>query len=141
MGGGGKRTAFALTLAYAAIATYIGTGNPLSTPSAWYAQVLVAPLLALALLGSARRPRAGKFAAAAITLLFGYVLAATYVVKLIPLYGGYQGRGSLKDIAAQYFLRIHALRDNLNCVALGSATMIFAMAVAVLRWSSRWRSY
>lgn len=125
-------TAFALTLAYAAIATYIGTGNPLSTPSAWYAQVLVAPLLALALLGSARRPRAGKFVAAAITLLFGYVLAATYVVKLIPLYGGYQGRGSLKDIAAQYFLRIHALRDNLNCVALGSATMIFTMAVAVL---------
>ena len=124
--------AFTLAIAYATVVVYVRTGNPLSTPSAWYAQVLVAPTLALLLLGTARRPRFGKFLAIAIALLFGYVLAATYALKLIPLYAGYQGRGSLKDIAAQYLLRIHDLSANLNSVALGPATLIFALTFAVV---------
>ena len=124
--------AFALALAYVTVMVYIGTGNPQSTPSAWYAQVLVAPTLALILLGTVRRPRAGRVLAPAIALFFGYLLASTYVVKLIPLYAGYAGRGSLRDIAAQYFLRIHALSSNLNSVALGPATLIFILAFAVV---------
>ena len=124
--------AFALALAYVTVVVYIGTGNPLSTPSAWYAQVLVSPTLALLLLGTVRRPRAGRMLAAAIALFFGYLLASTYAVKLIPLYAGYAGRGSLRDIAAQYFLRIHALSANLNSVALGPATLIFILAFAVV---------
>jgi hypothetical protein len=124
--------AFALALAYVTVVVYIGTSNPLSTPSAWYAQVLVAPTLALMLLGTARRPRAGRMLAAAIALFFGYMLASTYAIKLIPLYAGYAGRGSLRDIAAQYFLRIHALSANLNSVALGPATLIFILAFAVV---------
>jgi hypothetical protein len=70
--------------------------------------------------------------ASAIALFFGYVLAATYAVKLIPLYAGYTGRGSFTDVAAQYFLRIHALSANLNSVALGPATLIFILALAVV---------
>jgi hypothetical protein len=124
--------AFALAIAYAAVVVYVRTGNPLSTPSAWYAQVLVAPVLTLSLLGTARSPRAGKFLATAIALLFGYVLAATYVVRLIPLYAGYQGRGSVKDIAAEYLLRIHDLSANLSSVAPGPATLIFTMTGAVV---------
>lgn len=111
--------AFTLALAYVAAVTYVRTGNPLSTPSAWYAQVLVAPVLALLLLGTSRRPRAGKFLATAIVLLFGYVLAVTYVCKLISLYAGYQGRGSLRDIATLYLSQFPALSANLNSVALG----------------------
>ena len=76
--------------------------------------------------------RAPESSRRAIALLFGYVLASTYVVKLIPLYAGYEGRGSFKDIAAQYLLRIHALSANLNSVALGPATLIFTMTVAVV---------
>jgi len=124
--------AFTLAVAYAAVVVYVGTGNPLSTPSAWYAQVLVAPTLALLLLGTSRWPRVGKVSAIAIVLLFGYVLAATYVFKLIPLYGGYAGRGAFRDIAAQYLLRIHVLSANLSSVALGPATLIFTMTVAVV---------
>lgn len=122
---------FGLADAYPAVETYIGTHNPFSTPSAWYAQVLVAPLLALLFRGTARRPKAGKFLALAIALLFGYILAATYLVKLIPLYAGFEGRASLKDIAVEYFLRFHALSANLNSVALGSATWIFILTLAV----------
>ena len=124
--------AFALAIAYAAVVVYVGTGNPLSTPSAWYAQVLVAPTLALLLLGTARWPRAGKVVAIAIALLFGYVFAATYVLKLIPLYGGYEGRGSFKDIAALYLGKFHFLTANLNSAALGPAPLIFAMTCGVI---------
>ena len=63
----------------------------------------------------------------AIALLFGYMLAVTYVFKLIPLYAGYQGRGSLRDIAALYLSRFHILSANLNSVALGPAPLIFAL--------------
>jgi hypothetical protein len=124
--------AFALAIAYASVVVYVGTGNRLSTPSAWYAQVLVAPTLALLLLGTARWPGAGKVLAIAIALLFGYVLAATYVFKLIPLYAGHEGRGSLRDIAALYLSRFHLLSANLNSVALGSATLILAMTCGVI---------
>ena len=61
-----------------------------------------APLLGLVLLGLSRWPTLGRFVAAPLVLLFGYVLAATYAVKLIPLYGGAeQGRASLacSDVA------------------------------------------
>jgi hypothetical protein len=89
-------------------------------------------LLALLLLGTARWPGAGKVLAIAIALLFGYVLAVTYVFKLIPLYAGYEGRGSLRDIAALYLSRFHILSANLNSVALGPAPLIFAMTFGVI---------
>jgi hypothetical protein len=124
--------AFALALAYAAVVAYVRTGNPLSTPAAWYMQVLVAPTLALLLLGTARWPRSGKVLAIWIALLFGYVLAVTYVFKLIPLYAGYEGRGSLKEIAALYLGRFHLLSANLDSAAIGPAPLIFAMTFEVI---------
>jgi hypothetical protein len=124
--------AFTWAIAYAAVVMYVGTADPRSTPSAWYAQVLVAPILTLLLLGTARWPGAGKVLAIAIALLFGYVLAVTYVFKLIPLYAGYQGRGSLRDIAALYLGRFHVLSANLNSVALGPAPLIFALTCGVI---------
>jgi hypothetical protein len=123
--------AFVLADAYTAVETYIRTHNPFATPSAWYAQVLVAPLWVLVFLGAARHPKAGKVLAPALALLSGYILAATYIVKLIPLYAGFEGRASLKDLAAEYFMRFPALRGNLNCVALGSATWIFSLTLTV----------
>jgi hypothetical protein len=124
--------AFALAIAYATVMVYVGTGNPLSTPSAWYAQVLVAPTLALLLLGTARRPRPGKVLAISIALLFGYVLAVTYVFKLIPLYAGHAGRGSLKDIAALYLGRFHLLSANLDSAAIGPTPLILALTFGVI---------
>jgi hypothetical protein len=124
--------AFALALAYAAAVSYVGTRDPVSTPSAWYSQVLVAPGLTLVVLGTVRRPKAGKYLAGAIVILFGYVLAVTYVCKLIPLYGGDQGRGSLKEAAGLYLGRFPTLSANLNSVALGPAPLIFALTCGVI---------
>ncbi len=124
---------FALALGYAAVVSHIYTHGAANGPSPWYAQAILAPLLGLALLGAARWPRLGRFVAALLVLEFGYVLTATYVVKLIPLYGGYDGRTSLVGVAALYSRRLGVLATNLDTVALAPAAAIFALAgVAML---------
>ena len=90
-------------------------------------------MLILSLLGAARWRRAGLVLAALLPLLFGYVVAVTYVFKLIPLYAGYGGRGSLRDIAILYRSHFEALSANLGSVALGSVPIIFGLtAVAIV---------
>ena len=124
--------AFLLALVYADIETNIYTRGAATTPSAWYAQVLVTPMLVLSLLGAARRRRAGLVLAALLPLLFGYVLVVTYVFKLIPLYAGYEGRGSLRDIATLYRSHFNALSANLGSVALGSVPIVFGLTAVVI---------
>jgi len=123
--------AFTAAIAYVTTVVYVRTGNPSSTSSAWYVQVLVAPTLVLILLGTARWQRAGTALAIAITILFGYVFAVTYIFKLIPLYAGYAGRATPRDIAALYFTRFHILNGNLRSIALGPAPLILVLAFAV----------
>jgi hypothetical protein len=124
---------FVLALGYAAIVSHIYTHGAANGPSPWYAQVLLAPLLGLALLGASRWPRLGRFVAALLVLVFGYVLAATYAVKLIPFYGGYEGRTSLAGVVMLYGHRIGVLAANLDTVTLAPAAVIFALAgVAIL---------
>lgn len=122
---------FVLALGYEAIVTHVNTHGIAKGPSPWYAQVLLAPLLGLAMLGASRWPRAGRFVTALLVLVFGYVLAATYTVKLIPLYGGYDGRTSLAGVAMLYRHRIGMLAENLDTVTLAPAAVIFALAGVV----------
>lgn len=86
------------------------------------------PMLALGLLGTGRWPKAGNIVAAAMVLLFGYVLVATYWVKLIPLYGGFEGRTSLVSAAALYRGRLTTLMAGLNDVCLAPATVLLLMS-------------
>jgi hypothetical protein len=76
---------FTLALGYQTVVTHIYTHDAANGPSTWYTQILSAPLLGLALLGASRWPIIGRFVAALLVLIFGYVLAATYAWKLIPL--------------------------------------------------------
>jgi hypothetical protein len=72
--------------------------------SPWYTQPLLAPLIALALLGMSRRPRLGRWLAIAVCLIAAYICIATYIAKLIPLYGGYpEGRTTLSALALWYW--------------------------------------
>jgi hypothetical protein len=121
-------TLFVLALGYATVMSHIFTGGAANGPSPWYAQVLLAPVLGLALLGASRWRRLGRFVAALLVLLFGYVLAATYAVKLIPLYGGYAGRTSL---AALPSLQLRTLAANLDTVTLAPAAIVFTLAGGV----------
>jgi hypothetical protein len=123
---------FALVFAYSAIAAWLATSGAVKSPQPWYPQVIAAPAFGIAFAGASRRPRAGPFLAAAIVLLSGYVLAATYVVKLIPWYGGFAARTTLRSVASLYAHGAPLVAGNLDSVALAPAAVIFAGAAAIV---------
>jgi hypothetical protein len=123
---------FLAALAYSAVVSSINTGGIATGPSPWYSQVLLAPMLGLAFLGYSKSHRLGRFAASALVALFGYVLIATYVVKLIPLYGGYEGRTSLAALIALYSGRFPCLMDNLNVISLAPAGILLSLTAIVV---------
>ena len=104
---------FLIALAYVTVVSYLYTGGAASGPSPWYPQVLRAPALGLAFLGCSRSGRLGGALSAILVGLFGYVLIATYLVKFIPLYGGYEGRTSLAALTKLYSQRLPAIWNNL----------------------------
>jgi hypothetical protein len=119
---------FLLALGYAAVVSHIYTRGLAMGPSPWYAQVLSTPLLGLALLGASRWRMLGSVVAGFLVILFGYILAATYAVKLIPFYGGYEGRTSLGHVTLLYAHQMRLLAANLDSVTLAPAAVIFALA-------------
>lgn len=123
---------FVLALGYAASVSHVYTHGAATQPSPWYAQVLSAPLLGLALLGASRWRRAGRVVIVFFVMLFGYVLAATYAVKLIPLYAGYEGRTSLGAVAMLYAHRPGMLAANLNTVTLAPAAVVGVLAAITI---------
>jgi hypothetical protein len=123
---------FGLVLAYTAITAWLATDGMVKGSQPWYWQVIISPLFGLCFLGASRRPAIGRFLTCALVLLSGYVLAATYIIKLIPWYGGYDGRGTLRTIAALYLQRWSELLSNLNSVSLASASAILLLAAAVV---------
>ena len=123
---------FLAALAYSAAASSIYTAGIAMGPSPWYAQVILAPLLGLGFLGCSRSHRLGKVAAITLIGLFGYVLIATYIAKLIPLYGGYEGRTSLAALIALYSTRLPFLTNNLGSVSLAPASILLSLTGIVV---------
>jgi hypothetical protein len=125
---------FVLALAYDTGINYVASHHESASPGAWYAQVLLVPMLALGLLGTSRSGKAGRVVALIMVLLFGYVLVSTYWVKLMPLYGGFEGRTSLASLTILYRERLSMLMVGLNEVCLVPAAVILSMSglVAIL---------
>jgi hypothetical protein len=121
-----------VALAYAAVADNLTSGGEKLHPQPWYTQMITAPMLCLAFLGLARARRAGRVLAVACVAVFGYVLAATYAVKLIPLYGGYEGRTSLGAVWTLYARHGGLLTANLNTVTLAPAAVLYAGTALVV---------
>ena len=111
--------------------SFLATRGAARGPSPWYAQVLLAPMLGLAFLGASRWRRLGKAVTAALTVLFGYVLIATYLAKLIPLYGGYEGRTSLRALVSLYS-EWSMLTANLDLTALGASGVLSGLIAIVV---------
>ncbi len=80
---------FAVGLAYAAVQSYLYTEGFATSVSPWYAQPLLAPILLLLLSGRWTSTRVGRLLLSVMVLVWVYVSSATYVVKLLPWYGGY----------------------------------------------------
>jgi hypothetical protein len=122
---------FVLALAYDAAVNYVASHHESASPCAWYTQVLLVPMMALGFLGTSRSGRAGRAGAVVMGLLFGYILAATYWVKLMPLYGGFEGRTSLASVTTLYREHLSILMAGLNDVCLAPAAVILCMSVIV----------
>jgi len=123
---------FAAALGYSTVVSSIYTRGILMGPSPWYSQVLLAPMLGLAFLGCARSQRLGKAGATALVALFGYLLIATYIAKLIPLYGGFTGRTSLAGLIELYTTRLDFLMNNLNLISLAPAGLLVTLTALVV---------
>jgi hypothetical protein len=100
-------------------------------PAPWYSQILFPPLLMLAALGMGRFRIAGKAVAAALTLIFGYVLICTYWVKLIPLYGGFDQRTSLAAVIRLYAGGLNRVAGALNPLTPGPGGLILTLSAAL----------
>jgi hypothetical protein len=122
---------FIIALSYETAINYVYSHGEATSPASWHMQVLLVPILALALLGTSRSPRVGKMVAASMTMMFGYILIATYWAKLIPLYSGFEGRTSLASLVMLYAKRLPELTAGLSDVALAPAVTILWVSSAV----------
>lgn len=82
---------FAALLVYSTAALYLVFGDEALGGAPWYTPVLFPAGYGLLAVGLERGGRAGRWMATAMAVLWGYLMAATWWFKLIPLYGGYSG--------------------------------------------------
>ncbi|MBI3694634.1 MAG: hypothetical protein HY238_07310 [Acidobacteria bacterium] len=111
---------YGLAFWYAIGQSFVFTGSTAAGPHAWLTQPLLAPGLCLLLCGLARSGRLGRIVTTALVALGAYMISATYVWKLVPLYGGWQGRPRWP------------VRDILNTTCLLPATAVYLQTALVL---------
>jgi hypothetical protein len=100
--------------------------------SPWYIEPLLAPVLALSLLGMSRSPRIGRPLGIATCVLWMYICIATYLAKLIPLYGGYtEGRSTLSGLFHWYATNGRELTGMLSTISLAPPALIYFETAAV----------
>jgi hypothetical protein len=119
--------AFFLGLVYQTCVTWVATNGESTHAEPWYLQCILPCLWTLAFLALQRHRLVGRILAAAILLISVWIAAATYLLKLIPLYGGYRGRST---VAAAFAWWRHFPSHTLSQTVLGPLTMTFA-ALAV----------
>jgi hypothetical protein len=99
----------------------------------WYMPVLLAPILLLGFLGLSRAQRWASILAPAFVLLWGYVLAATYLVKLVPLYSGFPQSRQHLSVLLHWFLASGTDRDAmLQTVCLVRPGVLWALIGAAI---------
>ncbi len=101
-------------------------------PAPWYSLPLLAPVLAFSLLGMSRSPRIGRPLGIATCLFWMYICIATYIAKLIPLYGGYnQGRSTLSGLLHWYVTSGAELTGMIATISLAPPALIYLETAAV----------
>jgi hypothetical protein len=132
---------YAVGLAYSTVLLFYSTKGAGITTAPWYIQLLEPPGLCLLLAGMARGGRTGHWLRRGTLWLWTYVICATYVARLIPLYGGYAGRpvraieilrwytGSFREISGM--LATTALIPPAALWVLTAAVVVTGVALAV----------
>jgi hypothetical protein len=133
----------ALTLAAAALAFagliaaalffFSSTNGAIVAPMPWYLPIFWIAVMALATLGFSRQPKFGKWLAAFSAILWSYVMAATWLAKLVPLYGGLDAAHAHVRDLWRWYLEDSARRDsilsNLSPAPLGLIYFLLGLAL------------
>lgn len=77
---------FCVAVAYASCASFAHTKGDSPGASPWYTQVLLAPVVMLVYVGMSRSARFGAALATITTVIWGWVLIASWAFKLFPMY-------------------------------------------------------
>jgi hypothetical protein len=115
--------AFFLGLVYQTCVTWVATNGQSRNAEPWYMQCILPCLWALAFLALQRSGILGRVLAAGIVSITAWIAAATYLLKLIPLYGGFAGRSTLPAVFAWWR---HAPLEVLSETMLGPLMLMFA---------------
>ena len=120
-------------LGYAAVVTFWSTRGAAVSLAPWYCQVLLGPGLCLLLVGLYRGGRIGQGVRIAMIWMWAYVICATYIVKLIPLYSGFSGgRTDLAELWRWYTGPLERLSGALGMVALVPAAVVLWLTTGVV---------
>lgn len=118
---------FCVAVAYASCATFAHNKGDSAGAGPWYTQVLLAPVVMLAYLGMSRWKRFGIAVAATTTIVWGWVLIASWAVKLFPMYAaGGTAPMRFHEVWSWYMHAAGAHIKDLSLVALAPAPLLYA---------------
>ena len=118
---------FSIAVAYQTCASFAYNHGNVPAASPWYTQVLLAPIMSLFYLGLSRWNRTGAALAAANLALWTWVLMASWVVKLFPMYSGASmGPMRARDLWNWYTAGAVAHAADLSRLALVPALALYA---------------
>jgi hypothetical protein len=120
---------FALGLVYYTCLAWADTSGVATSAMPWYPQCVMPAIWMLAALGMQRGGIAGRIIAELTCLVAAWIAALTYVAKLFPLYGGYEGRATPPSIWTWWTGNPGAL---LSSVTLVPVPLLFVLLVVFL---------
>ncbi len=120
---------FGLALAYYTCVAWTDTKGVATGPEPWYPQCIMPAIWMLAFLGFARTRRLGRILAAVTSLTAAWIAALTYLGKLFPLYGGYEGRATIPALWHWWSSDPQVL---LSTVTLIEPALLFALLLLFL---------
>lgn len=124
--------AYMAALAYSIGDHYVITKGAIHALMPWYCPP-VFPLLAVVLFwGLSRFHAAGRWICVTLLSVWAYVFAATWFVKLLPIYAGYpHGSSRLRLLRAWYFSSWRDAYAMLDSTALGPAWLVILLSCVV----------
>jgi hypothetical protein len=124
---------YASGVLYSTVLSYAFTGGVQISPSPWYLQPLFPPGICLCMLGLTASRRIGNLIRIAMLGLWTYVISATYLVKLIPLYAGYQGtHNQISSLLRWYISSFDAISRALSTTIMINSTTLWVLLVLVI---------
>jgi hypothetical protein len=120
-------------LALVTLIFFAATNGAINAAMPWYMQILLAPIVLLCFQGLARWNNWGRWIAMATVVLWAYVAAASWVAKLVPLYGGFTDAHAKPRQLLGWYIHDAALRDSiLSSLCPGPLPLLYILFFSVL---------